>query len=541
MSPRQRLMWKAAEAAASASVPGGGVEPLVNDSGATSSIALNPAPASSLHYVADLVKASRHASAWQHLSRSTAFALQGDSVGLRPHFAADGWAPVDAIAHVVGCSWVDLRHILLTSRSENQPRFEWLVKEGVDYMRLTPSLAPVRAPQVRAPRRRGSSGMGLLPLAALLLIGLVGCVDGGRTRKVGSFARALSAPQGLKSVPLVGKETEALASKAEIFFLDWMGEMGMQSPLPVLAGCPLLFDRLIEQCGTSLYEIGSSLGLFRHLLTGLQRKFPYLKGDLPRSWLLISRWESLEPTVHREPAPLSFVLAMASIAFLRGHLDFGMITLLMFHFILRPCEAIRAVRNWLVLPSDTLSSGSVAYLRIPLAKSRWRGARTQHASCRDSPFIAMLELRYASLRDDCSLYEGNANSYRKTWNALVLSLQLPPLKYTPACLRAGGCCEAFSKDQDISNLMWRMRVTSMATLKHYLQEVVATSSLSDLEPSTRHLLRVAAKSFMFTKLRLVPKAYAAGASVSHSLFAQADSSDTERLIHRSPPARPVGW
>ena len=81
----------------------------------------------------------------------------------------------------------------------------------------------------------------------------------------------------------------------------------------------------------------------------------------------------------------------------------------------------------------------------------------------------------------------------------------------------------------------------MTTLKHYLQEVVATSSLSDLDPSTRHLLQVAANSFVFTKLRLAPKAYAAGTSVSHTMAAQADSSDTERLIHRDRPARPVGW
>ena len=197
------------------------------------------------------------------------------------------------------------------------------------------------------------------------------------------------------------------------------------------------------------------------------------------------------------------------------------------------------MREWLVLPSDTFSAGSVAYLRIPLAKSRWRGPRTQHASCRDIPFIKMLEHRYASLRGGCKLYDGNASTYRKIWNILVASLQTPPLKYTPVSLRAGGCCEAFAHDQDISNPMWRMRVTSMATLKHYLQEVVATSSLLCLDPSVRQMLQVAAKSFAFTKLRLVPKACAAGSSVSHIMAAPADSLEDRALLRRDPPTRPV--
>ena len=217
---------------------------------------------------------------------------------------------------------------------------------------------------------------------------------------------------------------------------------------------------------------------------------------------------------------------MASISFLRGYYDFGIMILVLFYFILRPCEGIKAVRANLRLPSDVLSSTSIAYIVIPNAKTRWRGPRAQHASCRDADLIQLLERRYASLGPRRKLFDGNATTFRKIWDLVVASLLMPPLKYTPACLRAGGCCYEFAKSQDITNLMWRMRITSLSTLKHYLQEVVASSSLADLDTETRHTLLAAAKTFGFTRQRIVPKAHAVGSSDSPAVNASADSAHT---------------
>ena len=98
---------------------------------------------------------------------------------------------------------------------------------------------------------------------------------------------------------------------------------------------------------------------------------------------------------HRIPAPKSLVLAMASVAFIQGHLDFALVVLMNFFFILRPVEGIRATRANLVLPSDNCSTVPIAYMTIPLAKSRWKGPKTQHASMRDTAIIALLEKGFA--------------------------------------------------------------------------------------------------------------------------------------------------
>ena len=187
---------------------------------------------------------------------------------------------------------------------------------------------------------------------------------------------------------------------------------------------------------------------------------------------------------------------------------------------------IKAVRANLRLPSDILSSPPVAYIVTPHAKTRWRDPRAHHASCRDANLIQLLEHRYASVGPRTKLFDGSATTFRKTWDFVVASLRLPPLKYPPACQRAGGCCDEFANSKDITNLMWRMRSTSLSTLKHYLQEVVASSSLADLDEETRHALLAAAKSFGFTRQRIVPKAHAVGSSDSPAVNASADSAHT---------------
>ena len=281
--------------------------------------------------------------------------------------------------------------MIANSRVDHVHWFEWRGDANVVFIRINPALA---SPITR--RRRGGGGGGLFGrlgramFFALTLCMIIVVAEGGRTRKHTPFARALSAPLGLSRVPTVGKETEAIASQAELLFTGWLVEIGVAVAVPVLAGGPMLLGRLIEKFGSGLYEVGCSLGIYRHLVTWHQRGFPYLRGHLPRSWTL-SRWGSVEPTMHREPAPLVFAHAIVSVAFLRGYFDFGMITLMMFHFILRPCEAIKALRSDLVLPSDTFSDEIIAYVRIPMSKAKWQDPRTQHASCKNGRFNLMLE------------------------------------------------------------------------------------------------------------------------------------------------------
>ena len=124
------------------------------------------------------------------------------------------------------------------------------------------------------------------------------------------------------------------------------------------------------------------------------------------------RWHSIQPTEHREPIPLVVVLAVSALAFIREYSDFGLVTLMMFYLILRPCEALRATRDDLVLPSDTLTEVGIVYLKIPAPKTRWSGPRTQHASSRNPLLISQLETRYSLLKSGAKLFDGSATAYR---------------------------------------------------------------------------------------------------------------------------------
>ena len=298
----------------------------------------------------------------------------------------------------------------------------------------------------------------------------------------------------------------------------------------------MFLDRLLESFGAERFDVGSALGLYRHLVTGQERLYPYLKGSLPRSWALMRRWHSVQPTEHREPMPIVVVLAVSALTFVRAYSDFGVITLMMSHMILRPCEGLQAVRDDLILPSDTLSEAGVVYLRIPAPKSRWSGPRTQHASSRDLVLIALLETRYASLRPKAKLFDGAAAAYRKIWNTMMRTFNIPSSKYTPASLREGGCCFAYERNPSITHLMWRMHLSSMSMLKHYLQVAVATASLSSLAPSDRHVLLSASRSLNVSLRRVTPKTHAAGPSAVLSVAASAASDHANGS--EVPPTRP---
>ena len=118
--------------------------------------------------------------------------------------------------------------------------------------------------------------------------------------------------------------------------------------------------------------------------------------------------------------------------------------------------------------------------------------------------IALLEKRFAKAKLHERLYAGNATTFRRTWDLILKSLGVPHLMFSPASLRGGGACHSFALNGSITNVMWKMRLSSQATLRFYLQEVVATSSLSALPESTRRLISTGAKAFESTAASALP-------------------------------------
>ena len=76
--------------------------------------------------------------------------------------------------------------------------------------------------------------------------------------------------------------------------------------------------------------------------------------------------------------------------------------------------------------------------------------------------------------------------FRRAWDLLLGALGVPPsFRFTPGSMRAGGCVAAYEAGIRLDDLLWRMRISSLNTLKHYLQEVAASTSLVDLSEVSR--------------------------------------------------------
>jgi hypothetical protein len=67
-------------------------------------------------------------------------------------------------------------------------------------------------------------------------------------------------------------------------------------------------------------------------------------------------------------------------------------------------------------------------------------------------------------------------------------------------MRAGGAVKMYRTDEDISKLMWKMRLKNVETLQHYLQEVGAESAF--LQLPDRSKTAVVAASALFEVLLL---------------------------------------
>ena len=61
----------------------------------------------------------------------------------------------------------------------------------------------------------------------------------------------------------------------------------------------------------------------------------------------------------------------------------------------------------------------------------------------------------------------------------------PGHPYSVAFTPAGGVMAALQKRSSVNDLLWRMRLRSLSTRGHYLQEMSAVSLLSALKPAVR--------------------------------------------------------
>ena len=224
---------------------------------------------------------------------------------------------------------------------------------------------------------------------------------------------------------------------------------------------------------------------------------PLLKPHLRPAWDMVSRWEEVEPVCHRTPLPEIVFQAMVGVALVLRWKRWAAAAVAAFYSVSRPGELLRARRHHVLTPGDLLDETHPwVYIKIEKPKSRRRGARIQHVKLNEPLAVCFVEKVWASLPPSELLYPGSPNMFRRRWDKILTILGLPrSLGLTPASLRPGGAISAFQKGVAVNDLLWRMRLQSLATLEFYLQEMSAVSILPSLDAETRRNILSSARLY----------------------------------------------
>ena len=302
----------------------------------------------------------------------------------------------------------------------------------------------------------------------------------------------------MRTLELVGAKTVKLEEKLWGGFLEWIREDCEAESAELLSRSSATVAPLLELYGDFLFRSGATLSAFRHLVAFALRKLPDFKVHSKICWEFVSKWEALEPLVHRPPFPWPVCKAMAALALAWKWIRFALVLLIAFHGILRIGEVLRATRGDLVLPSDLLSDKTDRmYLRVREPKSKRRGGgKGQRATVQDSDLVSACDKAFGSLPSESSLFPVSSHTFRRRWDEVLKVLGVPAdlglTPVTPGCIRGGAAVHAYQSGVPVHDLLWRMRIQRLATLQHYLQEMAAESVLGKIPSTARYSIKTSA-------------------------------------------------
>ena len=182
---------------------------------------------------------------------------------------------------------------------------------------------------------------------------------------------------------------------------------------------------------------------------------------------------------------------------LRGWARVGVLLVTMFTAILRPSEILLARRRHLVLPRDINYDADYALLVIPEPKNRrWSTTPArQSAKIQPKDLVDALDQIYGDELPEAPLWPASSDAFRKRFRTLNAFFGLPEqvkgafsrkLKVLQvASMRAGGATLLWLQTEDARLVQLRGRWQNDATMTIYLQELVATTFLSEQPESTR--------------------------------------------------------
>ena len=134
------------------------------------------------------------------------------------------------------------------------------------------------------------------------------------TCRIGEAKNPGPAVGDLEEVALVGERTRVLQSRLLEEFFAWL-RAGLSPPaLASVETCAMVFCCLLRSYGNHLFSSGQPLYKWRHLCAYYQKNKLLLRPYMPLCWDLVTRWERVQPTRHREPVPWALIRAILALA-----------------------------------------------------------------------------------------------------------------------------------------------------------------------------------------------------------------------------------
>ena len=188
-------------------------------------------------------------------------------------------------------------------------------------------------------------------------------------------------PGGLSGAPLHSAASSRLGFLAWTSFLKWVRRwISSSDPVSSFVVCPPLLAMALRVYGDHLYQTGGSLQNFRYTVVAAQRLSWGMKGQLGPAWEMVSRWEKLQPTVHRTPVPEILVRAMVALAWGMNLRRWATVTLLAFYGLARIGEVIKTRRSSLLLPRDHMGGFCAIFVKLE-GQRRLRGEALERSIC----------------------------------------------------------------------------------------------------------------------------------------------------------------
>ena len=247
-------------------------------------------------------------------------------------------------------------------------------------------------------------------------------------------------------------------------FYDWMVDRDID---------PDTVEELDEALCQFFHELyldrgGACRGLAEAALSGVNFRWPFVKGRLFYSQQALRGWRRLTPSVPHPPFTWDLTVCVGLRLALSGRWALGVGTLLAFECYLRVGELCGLRRKDVAVPGDrrlgSLHRGM--YLRLKHTKT----GNNQWVEIRSPTVRSLVELLLASVgsRGRSRLFPVSTSTFRKHFKASCEDLGLSP-DYVPHSLRHGGATHDHLRGMPLEDILRHGRWASTKSARHYIQ------------------------------------------------------------------------